>query len=79
MLLLEVDVPDERLKLGASRDGHVERLGGEESLEVKQVEVVVVHQVGEQLVGQTVQRGHHGQGELPAPVRRSIHVSERKR
>ena len=42
-------VLDERLVLGTSRDGDVQSLGREERLEVEQVEVVLVDQVGHQL------------------------------
>lgn len=76
MHLLEVNVSDQGLKLGPPRDGHVKGLGREEGLEVKQIEVVVVHQVCEQLVSQSVEGGHHGQGELPAAVRGAIHKPE---
>ena len=40
---------DQRLVLGPSGDGDVQSLGGEKGLEVEQVEVVVIHQVGHQL------------------------------
>lgn len=58
--LLEIDVPNQRLKLRSSGDGHVQGLGCEESLEVKQIKVIEIHQVGQQLIGQPVQCGHHG-------------------
>lgn len=76
MSLLEVDVPNQRLKLWSPRDGHVQSLGSEECLEVKQIEVVEIHQVREQLIGQAVQGGHHGQCELPATVGGAIHKPE---
>ena len=55
---LSVLVLDERLELGAARDGEVERLGGEEGLEVEEVEVVLVDEVGNELVGETIQGRH---------------------
>ena len=58
---------DERLVLGPAWDGHVERLGGEEGLEVEQVEVVVVDQVGHQLVGHAVEARDLRQGQVPLP------------
>ena len=76
--LLEVNVPDQRLKLGPSGDGHVESLGSEEGLEVKQIEVVVIHQVCEQLVSQAVEGGHHRERELPATVGGAVHKPEDK-
>lgn len=66
--LLKVDVSNKRLKLGTSRNSHIQCLGSKEGLQVKQVEIVVIHKVSEQLVGQSVQRGHHRQGELPTLV-----------
>ncbi len=42
-------VAEERLELRPARDTHVERLGGDEGIEVEEVEVVVVHQVAQQL------------------------------
>lgn len=52
--LLEVDVSDQWLKLWSPRNSHIQSFGSEESLEVKQVEVIEIHQVGEQLIGQAV-------------------------
>ena len=42
------------------------------ALRSNQIEVVVIHQVCEQLVSQSVEGGHHGEGELPATVRGTI-------
>lgn len=49
VLVPRVHVAEQRLKLGPPRDAHVERLGGDEGVDVKQVEVVAVDQVGQQL------------------------------
>lgn len=76
MHLLEVNISDQGLKLGPPRDGHVKGLGCEEGFEVKQIEIVVVNQVCEQLVSQSVEGGHHGEGELPAAIRGAIHKPE---
>lgn len=65
---LKICIPDQRFKLGSTRDGHVESLGGEEGLEIKEIEVVVIHQIGQQLVGQTVEGRHHRQGHVPILV-----------
>ena len=52
-----VHVLDERLKFRTARYGHVQRFGGEERFEIEQVEVVVVQEVGEQLIGQSIEGG----------------------
>ena len=76
MYSLELFVLDERFKLGSARDRHIERLGCEERLEVEQVEVVVVHKVCQQLIGQSVQRRHDGQTQVPLAVCASVHVPD---
>ena len=73
---LHLLVLDEWFKLGSPWDGHVEGLGREEGLEVKQVEVIVIYKVRQQLVGQAVQRCHLGEGQVPTTVCRTIHMSE---
>lgn len=47
-----VHVPEEGLKLGPSWDAHVQRLCCDEGLGLKEVEVVAVPKVGEQLPSQ---------------------------
>ena len=47
-------VLDQGLILRPAGDGHVEGLGGEEGLEVEEVEVVVVEEVGEEGTGHPV-------------------------
>lgn len=69
----ELLVFDKRLKLGASRDGQVQSLGREERLHVKQVEVVIINKVCEQLVAKAIQRGHDRQGQVPTSVCGSVH------
>ena len=59
VVVLGQGVLDEGLELGSARDGDVERLGGEEGLHVEQVEVVLVHQVGQQLIGHPTQATPH--------------------
>ena len=65
---------DERLEFGASWNGHVESFGREEGFEVEQIEVVVVDEVGEELVGYPVEAGELGEGEVPLPVRDAVDV-----
>jgi hypothetical protein len=50
-------IPVERLKLRPTWYGNVKRLRGEEGLEVEQVVVVFVDDVGQHLVGQAVEVG----------------------
>lgn len=57
--VLEINVSDKRLKFGSPWNGHVQRFRGKESLQVKQVEVVFIHQVSQQLISQSIQSGHH--------------------
>lgn len=57
--VLEINVSDKRLKFGPPWNGHVQRFRGKESLQVKQVEVVFIHQVCQQLISQSIQSGHH--------------------
>lgn len=75
--LLEIHVPHKGLKLWSSRDGHVKSLRSEEGLEIKQVKVVEIHQICQQLICQAIQCGHHGQGELPPPICGAIHKSKK--
>lgn len=63
---------DERLELGSTRNGHVQGLGREEALRIEQIEEVAVYQIGQQLVGQPIERGHLRQRQIPLPVRGSI-------
>ena len=48
-------------------------LGGDERLGLKEVKVVAVPKVAEQLACQAVQSGHDGQGQLPTPVAGAVH------
>jgi hypothetical protein len=73
VVVVRVQVAVQRLELGPARDGHVERLCGEEGAEVKHVVVVRVRHVAQQLRGEAVERAHHGERELPATVRRPVH------
>ena len=75
VLVLRIGVLDQRLELGPARNGHVERFGREERLEVEQIKVVVVDQVRQQLVRQSVERGQLRHGQVPAPVRRAVDVA----
>eukprot|EP00452_MALV-II_sp_L67-6_P000143 gene143-gene222 len=67
----------ERLELGPPRDGHVQRLGRVEALQIEQIEVVLVQQVGNQLVTEPVENAHLRQVHVPPLVGRAIHVPVR--
>mmetsp|Transcript_34164 Transcript_34164/g.96254 ORF Transcript_34164/g.96254 Transcript_34164/m.96254 type:complete len:297 (-) Transcript_34164:851-1741(-) len=58
VLVRGIRVAEEGLELGATRNGQVERLGGEERLEVEEVKVVGISEVAQQLAREAVQRGH---------------------
>ena len=58
ILVIGVHVTVQRLKLGSTGKGNVERLGGEERLAVKQVERVLVRVVTQELSSDSVQVGH---------------------
>ena len=62
------------LKLWTSRNSDVQRLGGEEGLEVEKIEIIVVNQIGHELVGHPVEAGELREGHVPLPVRRTIHT-----
>ena len=64
---------DKGLKLGSTRNGNVQCLGREKGLQVKQIKVVVIHQVCQQLVTKAIQCRHDAQGEVPMVVGGAIH------
>mmetsp|Transcript_33281 Transcript_33281/g.109100 ORF Transcript_33281/g.109100 Transcript_33281/m.109100 type:complete len:1053 (+) Transcript_33281:4096-7254(+) len=68
VLVLVVHVAVKRLEFGASGDRHVQGLGGVERLLLKEVEVVLVHEVGQQLVRKAVQNALLRQGQSPPAV-----------
>ena len=70
---LECLIFDKWFELRASGDGEVKSLGGEKGLEVKNVKIVVIHQVSEQLTSQSVQRRHHRKRQIPLSVSVTIH------
>eukprot|EP00965_Chrysotila_dentata_P150735 4980259-Pleurochrysis_carterae.AAC.1 len=72
VVVVAVEVAVERLKLGPAGDGHVEALGRDERVDVEEVEVVGVAQVGEQLRGEAVQVGHDRQRQRPPLVRGAV-------
>mmetsp|Transcript_39887 Transcript_39887/g.113149 ORF Transcript_39887/g.113149 Transcript_39887/m.113149 type:complete len:527 (-) Transcript_39887:833-2413(-) len=55
VFVTRIHVAEQWLELGATGDAHVEALGGDERFVLKQVEVVSVHEVAEELASQTVQ------------------------
>ena len=75
---LSLLVLDKRLELGTARDGQVKRLGREERLEVEQIEVVLVDEIGDELVGEAIECRHLRQRQTPASVRRAVDVSDNK-
>lgn len=66
-------VLDKRFKFGTSRNGQVEGFGCEERFDVKQVKVVVVDKVCQELVAKAIESGHDGETEVPATIRGPIH------
>mmetsp|Transcript_40931 Transcript_40931/g.121364 ORF Transcript_40931/g.121364 Transcript_40931/m.121364 type:complete len:508 (+) Transcript_40931:5381-6904(+) len=72
VLVLVVHVAVQRLELRASGNGHVQSLRGVERLLLEEVEVVLVHEIGEQLVRQTVQHALLREGEAPLAVARAV-------
>mmetsp|Transcript_20098 Transcript_20098/g.58313 ORF Transcript_20098/g.58313 Transcript_20098/m.58313 type:complete len:589 (-) Transcript_20098:72-1838(-) len=74
VLVLVVHVPVKRLELGAAGDGHVKGLRGVEGLLLEEVEVVPVHEIREQLVGQPVQHALLRKREPPLPVAGAVHL-----
>lgn len=75
VLVAHVAVLDQWLELGSSRNSHVQCLGCEEALRIKQVEEVAVHQIGQQLIRQSVERRDLGQCEVPLAVRGPVDVT----
>ena len=49
ILIAGVHVPEQRLKLGPSGNGHIERLGCDEGVSIEQIEVVLICEVAQQL------------------------------
>ena len=60
-------------KLRSTRDGQVEGFGSEERLQVKQVKVIFIHQICQQLVAKAIEGGHYLQGKVPMVVGGAIH------
>mmetsp|Transcript_26458 Transcript_26458/g.83860 ORF Transcript_26458/g.83860 Transcript_26458/m.83860 type:complete len:710 (-) Transcript_26458:29-2158(-) len=68
VLVLIVHVAVQRLELGATWDCHVQGLRSVKGLLLEEVEVIPVHQVGEQLVREPVQDTLLSQGQAPLAV-----------
>ncbi len=49
VLIAGVHVPEQRLKLWPSGNGHIERLGCDEGVSIEQIEVVLICEVAQQL------------------------------
>lgn len=58
VLISHIVVFNERFKLWAAGNSHVESLSCEEAFWIKQVKEVVINEIGEQLVCQTIKRCH---------------------
>lgn len=56
---------DQRFELRASRNGHVQSLCCEEALRIEQVEEVVIDKIRQQLVGESIERCHLRQRQIP--------------
>ena len=74
VLVVGIDILVEWLEPWASGDGNVERLCRQEAVEVKHVEVVLVDDVAQQRVTESVERRHLRQGKIPSLVTRTFHV-----
>ena len=55
VLIKSVLITDKRLKFRPTRNGNVQGFGCEKRLQVKQVEIIVVDQISQQLVSKTIQ------------------------
>ena len=62
------------LELGAAGNGQIERLGGEKRRLVKQVKVVAIGEVRQQLPAEAIQIGERRNGQPPAPVAGPVEV-----
>ena len=66
-------------KLRPSWDSYVEGFSCEERLEIKQIEIVVINQVSEQLVAKAIEGRHDSQRQVPSPIGGAIHQTTHKR
>ena len=74
VLVLFNQVSMQRLKFRPSWECNIKSLGCEEGLSVKEIEVVGVIKVAEELVGESVQVAHDGEGKIPLLVGRSVDI-----
>lgn len=65
IIVARVVILDERLEFRAAGNRHVQRLRGEEAFRIKQVEEVIVDEVGQQLIRKTIKCRHLWQGQVP--------------
>lgn len=65
VLVTHALVLDQRLKLRTTGNGHVESLCCEEALWIEQIEEVVVDEIRQQLVGESIERRHLWQRQVP--------------
>lgn len=63
---------DQWFEFRSTRDGHVESFGGKEGFEIEEIEVVIIQEIGQELISQSVQAGLLLKSETPFSVRGSI-------
>ena len=68
IFVLRVGIFDQWLKFGTARNSHVQCFSSEERFQVEQVEVVVVDQICQKLIGQTIEGSQLGHGQVPLSV-----------
>lgn len=78
VFVAHVVVLDQGFKFRTTRNGHVESLCCEEALRIEQVEEVIVNEIRQQLVGQSVKRRHLRQRQIPLTESRAVDISIEK-
>ncbi len=74
IVILLINVSEERFEFRTSWNGNIECFGSVETFLVKQIKVIIVHQVTEQLTGQSIQIGHDIEREKPGSVTWSVYL-----
>jgi hypothetical protein len=74
VLILIIHITVQRLELWTTWNGHVQRLGCVEGLLLEEIEVVLVHEIRKQLVGETVQHTLLRQAEMPLAVACAVNL-----
>ncbi len=73
IVILFINVSKERFEFRASWNGNIKCFGSVETFLIKQIKVIIIHQVTEQLTGQSIQIGHDIEWEIPGSVTRSVY------